>query len=287
MPWHSSFHIAHINIEIRADSDICRDEMQSIISLYEPTENITPDIVFRFEEQNHAFTLSANREPLWQSGDSRDFPPAFEIHLYFQVIERMTPQILPLHASAVSVDNSQVCLFAGASGAGKSSICTAAILDGAAYLTDEFALLDESGLIHPFPRPLQWDAVEHPAFSQHELLNKALFSKSQYSFPDPDGNIVTSQLWLPASVQHQPGQATCIILPQYDAAAPASELLPLRRGEALMQLPQHLHQKLSPAESLKELNHRISNDARFFSLRFSDVRTAWRAVRQQLVPVSD
>jgi len=280
MQWQSTFHIADICFEIRANTDLCRSEMQSIISLYEPSP-ATPDTVFTFEKQNDTFTLSADGETLWQSQDSRDFPPAFEIHLYRLAVEQMAPRLLSLHASAVCVHD-RACIFAGVSGAGKSSICTAALLKSAGYLTDEFTLLDSKGMVHPFPRPLQWDSIDHPAFTQSDLLKDDLFSKSLYSFPDPDGNIVTSHLWLPAHLQHQALEAAWVVLPQYDADAPAAELLPLRRSEGLMQLPQHLQQHLSPAESLKELNRRIPNSVEFFSVRFSDVHAAWEAVFQTI-----
>ncbi len=281
MQWQSSFHIAHLCIEIRSFTDICRDEMQSTVSLYEPAINATPDILFTFEKQNSTFTLSADGEALWQSQDSRDFPPAFEIHLYRLVTGQMAPRLLSLHASAISFHD-QACIFAGISGAGKSSICTAALLKGAGYLTDEFTLLDSEGAVHPFPRPLQWDTIDHPAFAQSDLLKSGLFSKSQYSFPDPDGNIITSHLWLPVRVEHQPLQAAWVILPQYSADASPAELLPLRRSEALMHLPQHLHQQMSPAENIKELNRRIPNSVEFFTLRFSDVHAAWEAVSQAI-----
>ncbi|MDT8376651.1 MAG: hypothetical protein RQ867_07940 [Mariprofundaceae bacterium] len=281
MQWQTSFHIAHLCIEIRSNTDLCRSEMQSIISLYEPTTADAPDILFSFEKHGDTFTLSTDGTILWQSRDSRDFPPALEIHLYRLAVELMAPRLLSLHASAVSVHD-RACIFAGISGAGKSSICTAALLNGGGYLTDEFTLLDGEGMVHPFPRPLQWDTAEHPAFTQHDLLNKGLFSNRHYSFPDPDGNIITSNLWLPARVQHQPLQAAWIILPQYDADAPAAELLVLRRSEALMQLPGHLHRQMPPAASLKELNRRIPNTTGFFTLRFSDVHAAWESVSQAI-----
>ena len=281
MQWQSTFHIADICFEIRSFTDLCRSEMQNIISLYEPTTDSSPDVVFTFEKLNDTFTLSADGKTLWQSEDSRDFPPAFEIHLYRLAVAQMAPRLLSLHASAVSVDD-RVCIFAGVSGAGKSSICTAALLKGAGYLTDEFTLLDSDGMVHPFPRPLQWDTIDHPAFSQSDLLDSGLFSKEEYSFPDPDGKIIISHLWLPARVQHQALQAAWVVLPQFDAEAPAAELHPLRRSEALMQLPQHLHHQMSPAEEIRELNRRIPNTTRFFSVRFSDVHAAWETVSQTL-----
>ncbi|MFC1626288.1 hypothetical protein ACFL19_01155 [Pseudomonadota bacterium] len=281
MQWQSTFHIAGVCFEIRSFTDLCRSEMQNIISLYEPTTDSSPDVVFTFEKLNDTFTLSADEKTLWQSEDSRDFPPAFEIHLYRLAVAQMAPRLLSLHASAVSVDD-RVCIFAGVSGAGKSSICTAALLKGAGYLTDEFTLLDSDGMVHPFPRPLQWDTIDHPAFSQSDLLDSGLFSKEEYSFPDPDGKIIISHLWLPARVQHQALQAAWVVLPQFDAEAPAAELHPLRRSEALMQLPQHLHHQMSPAEEIRELNRRIPNTTRFFSVRFSDVHAAWETVSQTL-----
>ncbi|MCA9790343.1 MAG: hypothetical protein KC910_01055 [Candidatus Eremiobacteraeota bacterium] len=46
-------------------------------------------------------------------------------------------------------------LLPGSSRAGKSTLVDALLQAGATYYSDEFALIDEDGLVHPYPRPLK------------------------------------------------------------------------------------------------------------------------------------
>ncbi len=283
MSWDATFQIATLTINLSTNTDTCKEELQSIIALYPPaSETDHADIQFLFEAQKNKFKLSIDSEILWETTDSRDIPPAFEIHLYQQAIVLLSNNLLSLHASCIETHGA-ACVFAGVSGAGKSSLCTAALLDGMAYMTDEFTLLDQHGNIFSFPRPLQWDSIDHPAFDPEKLLTSGLFKKACFSFPDPDGKIITSHLWLPERLRHNPIKPRWIILPEYSADAPPAALKQIRRGEALMQLPQHLHHQMSPADNLKELNRRIPNDTLFYTLRFSDVYTAWNTVKKSIL----
>ena len=45
-------------------------------------------------------------------------------------------------------------LFPGATHAGKSSLVAELLRRGATYFSDEYALVDSEGLVHPYPRPL-------------------------------------------------------------------------------------------------------------------------------------
>jgi hypothetical protein len=58
-----------------------------------------------------------------------------------------------IHAGVVAVDGSALLLPA-ASFAGKSTLVAALIELGAAYFSDEFAVLDEQGRVHPYPKSL-------------------------------------------------------------------------------------------------------------------------------------
>lgn len=58
-----------------------------------------------------------------------------------------------LHAGAV-VWRGRGILLPGRSGSGKSSLVAALLQAGAQYLSDELAVLDESGQVHPYPRHL-------------------------------------------------------------------------------------------------------------------------------------
>jgi len=59
-----------------------------------------------------------------------------------------------VHAAAVAW-HGRAILVPGRSFSGKTTLAAALVRQGAAYLSDEYAVLDEDGLVHPFPRPLR------------------------------------------------------------------------------------------------------------------------------------
>jgi hypothetical protein len=58
-----------------------------------------------------------------------------------------------VHSGAVAIDG-QALLLPGRSHAGKSTLVAALIANGAAYCSDEFAVIDPAGRVHPYSRPL-------------------------------------------------------------------------------------------------------------------------------------
>lgn len=58
-----------------------------------------------------------------------------------------------VHAGVVEIDGSLV-LIPGKSHSGKTSLVAEFLRAGATYYSDEFALLDAQGRVHPYPRPL-------------------------------------------------------------------------------------------------------------------------------------
>ncbi len=64
-----------------------------------------------------------------------------------------SPNRLFVHAGAVGW-NGRAIVLPGDSFAGKSTLVAALLKKGAGYLSDEMAVLDSEGLVHPFPRQL-------------------------------------------------------------------------------------------------------------------------------------
>jgi hypothetical protein len=64
------------------------------------------------------------------------------------------PNRIAIHAGVVALGNNAL-LLPGRSLVGKSTLTKALIDAGADYLSDEYALLDTDGLVHPYPRPLR------------------------------------------------------------------------------------------------------------------------------------
>jgi hypothetical protein len=68
-------------------------------------------------------------------------------------IAARAPDRVFVHAGVVAVDD-RVIVIPGASFSGKTTLVGALIRGGASYFSDEFAVLDPDGRVHPYPKPL-------------------------------------------------------------------------------------------------------------------------------------
>jgi hypothetical protein len=59
-----------------------------------------------------------------------------------------------IHAGAVAYDGRAI-VVPGHSFTGKSTLTAALVRAGATYYSDEFAVLDDDGLVHPYPKPIE------------------------------------------------------------------------------------------------------------------------------------
>ena len=68
-------------------------------------------------------------------------------------IAEMTTERAFLHAGAVGW-NGQAIIIPGRSWSGKTTLVAELVKAGAVYFSDEYAVLDHEGLLHPYPKPL-------------------------------------------------------------------------------------------------------------------------------------
>ncbi len=73
-----------------------------------------------------------------------------ELRMY---IALHAPDHVFVHAGVVGVENRAIML-PGRSFAGKTTLVAALVQAGAEYWSDEYAVLDADGLVHPYPKPL-------------------------------------------------------------------------------------------------------------------------------------
>ena len=76
----------------------------------------------------------------------------FESELQLSVARLARPEVF-VHAGVVAVDG-QAILLPGRSGAGKTTLVRALVDAGATYYSDEYAVLDGEGRVHPYARRL-------------------------------------------------------------------------------------------------------------------------------------
>lgn len=91
-------------------------------------------------------------EVLVSTSDLEHLVGFLRMHVQHAVAENAVDHLF-VHSGAVAW-RGRAILLPGPSGAGKSELVRELIRAGAAYLSDEFAALDEAGMAHPFARPL-------------------------------------------------------------------------------------------------------------------------------------
>jgi hypothetical protein len=117
--------------------------------------------VREFPEDGH-LTIGRNEQGLYHvivdGGVMIDGVPA---EMALQVLDAQlrariavtAPDFVFVHAGVVAVDGRAVVL-PGLSFSGKTTLVAALIAEGATYLSDEFAVLDADGLVHPYAKSL-------------------------------------------------------------------------------------------------------------------------------------
>src|SRR5260370_13308508 len=126
-----------------------------------------------------------------------------DLHRY---VSEASPDMTFLHAGVVGW-RGRAILLPGHSLSGKTTLVREMLRLGATYYSDEFAVVDNSGNVHPFPRPLgiRGDSTYAQTKYTPEMLGAASGVK-----PLPLGALVLCKynvgaLWRPASLSHGQG----------------------------------------------------------------------------------
>jgi hypothetical protein len=99
------------------------------------------------------YVITRRVDKLAESADLRYALQALEYDLEIYVAEQ-APQYVFVHAGVVGWEDRAI-LLPGSSHSGKSTLVAALCHAGAVYFSDEYALLDMYGRVHPYPRPLR------------------------------------------------------------------------------------------------------------------------------------
>ena len=147
-----------VSVAIEADS-------KSLIDLAEKTArsallgNLNEIDRLRVEQIFEIRLLSNGECTIIQNGESMATgEPDFKFWKYFNSLIRILvaeycPSLVFVHAGVVGW-RGKTLVFPGDSFAGKTTLVAELIKNGAEYYSDEYALFDADGLVHPFARPL-------------------------------------------------------------------------------------------------------------------------------------
>jgi hypothetical protein len=96
--------------------------------------------------------LYADATRVLRTFDLRHIFQLLEVDLEIYVAEQARRRIF-VHAGVVGW-NGEAILLPGQSGSGKTTLVAALVRAGATYYSDEYAVVDAKGRVHPYPRPL-------------------------------------------------------------------------------------------------------------------------------------
>ncbi|HWB16842.1 MAG TPA: nucleotidyltransferase family protein [Vicinamibacterales bacterium] len=165
------------------------------------------------------------------------------------------PDRIFIHAGVVAVREHAV-LLPGVSGAGKSTLVDALVAAGAHYLSDEFAVVDPDGRIHPYARPIRLRTAGGPD-RRIRLRDRHLWRSSPV---------------LPAGP---------LLFTNFDATSEFNPA-PIAPGTALLRLLSHCPSaQARPAETLAALR-RVVSEARAWSSPRPDTGVVVRMLMEEM-----
>ena len=189
-------------------------------------------------------------EQLARSRDVDDALGAFERDVQLYVAE-MTRQRVFVHAGVVAW-RGRAIVIPGASFSGKTTLTAELVCAGATYYSDEYAVLDRRGRVHPYPKPLSIrdDPTQAGKLHAVEALGGSAGRK-----PLPVGLVVVSEYqprirtWRPRRLSRGQGvlellantvsarRSPDVAMEALERAAAGAAFLKGRRGEAAAIVP--------------------------------------------------
>jgi hypothetical protein len=204
-----------VNVEISSNKrevfDLAmKNARESLLDNLQQTDS---EPVVRFlvdQERDGMYSMVRNDEEPQKGHEPKTFFKLFEAMVRVAVGE-FAPNHVFIHAGSVGWRGRAVIMPA-VSFSGKSTLTAALLREGAEYLSDEYAIIDADGLVHPYPRPLYFRTEDFVPFERtvEELGGTAATQ------PLPLGTVVLTRYlegarWTPELLR--PGVGAMSILP--------------------------------------------------------------------------
>ncbi len=142
--WHG------VGLEVDGPDEMLAEVARHLPPFYDDQQPLVAAVRLFTEDGGYALEVEGERPSRFVP----NYPTLLDVAnlLELAVVERL-PDLVAVHAGAVALDG-RALLLPGRTQTGKTRLVTALLEQGATYLSDEFALLDEDGRVHPYPRLL-------------------------------------------------------------------------------------------------------------------------------------
>jgi hypothetical protein len=126
-------------------------------------------------EDDQRFVLRPHTRGVYRvEHDGRSVSGSADVQVTLEVLDARLRASIALHApdhifvhAGVVGHAGRAIMLPGASFSGKTTLVAALVRAGAAYYSDEFAVLDAEGLVHPYPKPLSIRTEGYSATDHH------------------------------------------------------------------------------------------------------------------------
>jgi hypothetical protein len=248
-----------IRIGVRTNKPEFLDRLLALIpNVWKPSSTTLVERVFSFRvgtsglrrNGRTSHKLYEDEQAVARSDDLDWVLEAFERHIKMYLAE-MAPRRVFVHAGAVGWQGKAI-IVPGRSYSGKTSLVAELVRAGATYYSDEYAVLDKHGRVHPYPTPL---AVREPGSLKQRRCPVEEFGGDTGVRPLPVGLVVVSQYKPSHRPRHRPLSPGQAMLELLDNTVPAR-----RKPEAVMTA---LQKVVSNALILKGVRGEANETARF------------------------
>lgn len=216
-----------------------------------------PDLALWLEEAGGRFELSAGDISIGSAGEAVRLAPEV-VRVVDETVIRRLDNLRAIHAAVVAFGD-RALLLPGSAHTGKTTLTAELLRRGAIFYSDEYALIDREGLVHPYPQPLlprngrpEQSPVPPEEFGSHTgsgplpirwILGLIYRPETGWKVaPVSQSETVvlllqnTPHVWartpeLPDILSQAVGSATCLIGTRGEAAAAADEILRLIEAE--------------------------------------------------------
>ncbi len=150
-----------VRVGVRSNTPAILDALRQRLPFgWKPSANPVVDTLFSLKVGGqvlrpgfkHYHLLYGNLTRLTRTLDLDLALNAFETHLQLHVAEQARQRVF-VHAGVVGWQG-QAIVIPGRSLSGKSTLVRELVKAGAIYLSDEYAVLDDRGRVHPYPLPI-------------------------------------------------------------------------------------------------------------------------------------
>jgi hypothetical protein len=237
-----------LRIGFRANRESVFEQLDAVLPPgWRPIEPTVPDFRYSFELGGEGQFSKAylGPEEVIRAQSLEKVLSATASHIEHTVAKHARSSTF-IHAGVIGW-RGRAILFPGRSWTGKTTLVRALLRLGATYFSDEFAVVDSKGLVHPFARPL--------------------------SLRIASGRIALHPDQIGAELGTHPLIAGAVVVTRY-APTGVWQPVPLSRGRAILELLRHtVAVRSNPAPSIERIKHLVHSSIAIRSTR-GDADTA-------------